>query len=62
MCLSVIEAADAATVLDIVRRSALPHAVRVLPAVRFDQLDDRRSAAPRPRWDAHEHGGGTRDA
>jgi hypothetical protein len=36
VCLSTIEAPDAATVLEIVRRSGLPATSRVLPVVRFD--------------------------
>lgn len=37
VCLSAIDAPDAATVLGIVRRSGLPATARVLPAVRFDR-------------------------
>jgi hypothetical protein len=37
VCLSAIDAPDAATVLEIVRRSGLPATAKVLPAVRFDR-------------------------
>jgi hypothetical protein len=38
MCYTAIEAPDAATVLEVLRRSAIPNTARVLPAVRFDHL------------------------
>lgn len=37
VCLSAIDAPDAATVLELVRRSGIPATAKVLPAVRFDR-------------------------